>query len=639
MAKHVSWPLLIVVFLLSSSSPGAEGNTERARDWTHVVRIGAYGLNSNNIDQIVRDATASHVYGIEVDNDITGRYESFLDPTHKLKEIQALAAKAHQAGNKAFVYIAGTECITANAANSAHSMAKDHPDWLQRKVTGEPAIFGSGAAFWIAPGDEDVWISPYAQEWRKQYMQRVRQIAATGIDGIYVDIPYWMTHFEGWEQTWASFDDYTVAAFRERTGLDARKDLKLGDLTDPNFRKWVDFRIETITGFMREIDESAKSVNPNIRTIPEIYPGIEEEAVRVGADVYELYPVVDAIAHEYEFGGGDHTASARSFADWMFYQVGMHAFRSFAQGKATWILNYSWDGDKKIAPQDAMLNLAMSEVMAGANMWDAKGHNMSNSNDIATRTRIFGWVAQHQDHFYQPRIPIDPVGVYFSPKTRDYFFSEFISSFRGVVTLLMQEHWEFQVVTPRTLREFHGHTLVLPDVQVLSDEELNELRQFTNQGGKIVATGKTALPQLGSAVKDFPDDPGKRHADALERDSEEKSPSSYSELLAALQHQPRIRVDVSPTVATSMAIVEGKPHVFFANFSGLVGGKNAVPVPQANGTIAVANTKATALHWLPFMQEEVQIKGKRVGNDMVFRLPNIERGAVAWFEVDGVRHD
>jgi hypothetical protein len=49
-------------------------------------------------------------------------------------------------------------------------------------------------------------------------MERVRQIAATGIDGIYVDIPYWMTHFDGWEDTWASFDDYTVAAFKNQTG-------------------------------------------------------------------------------------------------------------------------------------------------------------------------------------------------------------------------------------------------------------------------------------------------------------------------------------------------------------------------------------------------------------------------------------
>src|ERR1051326_4321676 len=72
-----------------------------------------------------------------------------------------------------------------------------------------------------------------------------------------------MTHFEGWENTWASFDDYTVAAFRKATGLDARHDLKLGDFNDPNFRKWVDFRIRTITDFMHEIRDCAYTeVNP-----------------------------------------------------------------------------------------------------------------------------------------------------------------------------------------------------------------------------------------------------------------------------------------------------------------------------------------------------------------------------------------
>ena len=60
-------------------------------------------------------------------------------------------------------------------------------------------------------------------------MQRVRQIAATGIDGIYVDIPYWMTHFTGWEDSWASFDNSTVEAFRKETGLDTHKDIRLGD--------------------------------------------------------------------------------------------------------------------------------------------------------------------------------------------------------------------------------------------------------------------------------------------------------------------------------------------------------------------------------------------------------------------------
>jgi len=435
------------------------------QNWTNYVRIGAYGLKGGDALEIVRKAQESNVFGIEVDNDIPGRYESFLNPEEKLKAIREVAEAAHKAGNYAFVYIAGTECITAHGDQVPHTLAKDHPDWLQRKITGEPAIFGGGTAFWIRPGDEDVWVSPYAPEWRKTYMERVRQIAATGIDGIYIDIPYWMTHFDGWETTWASFDDYTVAAFKQQTGLDAKHDLKLGDFSDPAFRKWVTFRIQTFTDFLSEIDRTAKAVNPKIKTIPEIYPGIEGESVRVGADVYSLYAVVDAIAHEYEFGEGDHMASSRKPLDWFRYQVGMHSFRAFAQGKATWILNYSWDGDKKVDKPEAMMNLAMSQVMAGANFWDAPGHSMAGSNDLPTRKKIFSWIAAHEKTFYLPRSPVDPIGVYFSPDTRNFYAEDFIASYRGILILLMQKHLEFQIVTPRTLADFHGKTLVLPDVR------------------------------------------------------------------------------------------------------------------------------------------------------------------------------
>src|ERR1700733_5361934 len=475
------------LFVLAQSSAPIPDSSRP--DWTNYVRIGAYSLKGGDADDIVQRAQASDVFGIEVDNDIPGRYESFVHPEEKLKAIRAVAEAAHKVGDHAFVYIAGTECITAHADKTAHTLAKDHPDWLQRKVTGEPAIFGGGTAFWIAPGDEDVWVSPFAPEWRKTYMERVRQIAATGIDGIYVDIPYWMTHFDGWEDTWASFDDYTVAAFKKQSGLDAKKDLKLGDFSDSNFRRWVDFRIQTITEFLQEIDQNAKSVNPQIKTIPEIYPGIEHESVRVGADVYSLYPVVDAIAHEYEFGGGDHMASSRTPLDWFYYQVGMHTFRAFAQGKATWILNYSWDGDKAVDRREAMMNLAMSQVMAGANFWDAPGHSMAGSNDPATRKKIFFWIKQNEKTFYLPRTPISPIGVYFSPQTRNFYAEEFLRSYRGILLLLMQSHREFQIVTPRTLHEFSGEALVLPDVRILSSDERDWLRQYVESGKKLIVTG------------------------------------------------------------------------------------------------------------------------------------------------------
>src|SRR5580698_4402545 len=254
------------------------------REWLKKVRIAAYSLTPENAERSVQQAQASGVYGIEVDNDIPGRYESLWKPEVKLEAIRRAATAAHRVNNKAFVYIAGFECISAHA-DSPHTLAKEHPEWLQRKVTGEPAVFDTKAAFWIRKGEEDVWVSPYAPDWRKMYMERIRQIAATGIDGIYVDIPYWMTHFTGWEDSWASFDDYTVAAFKAQTGLDARKDVKIGDYEDPGFRKWIEFRIQTITDFLAEIRSNAVAVNPSISLIPEIYPGIEAEAPRVGADV------------------------------------------------------------------------------------------------------------------------------------------------------------------------------------------------------------------------------------------------------------------------------------------------------------------------------------------------------------------
>lgn len=628
---HISHPVAVALLLLASVLQASPDAVEQ--NWTHHVRIGAYGLRSDNAGRIVRSAQEDGVFGIEVDNDIPGRYESFVNPAEKLQAIRAVAEQAHAVGNRAFVYIAGTECITANADKTPHTMAKDHPDWLQRKVTGEPAVFGGGTAFWIAKGDEDVWVSPYAPAWRKIYMERVRQIAATGIDGIYVDIPYWMTHFEGWQDTWASFDDYTVAAFRKDSGLDAKKDLKLGDFSDVNFRKWVEFRIRTFTDFMREIDRNAKAVNPAIMTIPEIYPGIEEEAVRVGADVYSLYAVVDAIAHEYEFGNGDHMASSRTPLDWFNYQVGMHSFRAFAQGKATWILNYSWDGDKKVDRREAMMNLAASEIMAGANFWDAPGHSMAGSNDPATRKKIFSWIKDHEDTFYLPRKTIAPIGVYFSPETRNYFAGEFIPSYRGTLILLMQKHLEFQVVTPRTLADFRGPTLILPEVRVMAEEERESLRKYVNGGRTLVITGEDAT-QLGAVanVVRFGKCPGKDYYAALQKNLEESNPDQVREFLDNLKTETPVRVVASPMMATSIAEVDGHTHVFFANFAGLRGGVNPVQTPQTDVHVTVSGATRGRGFFLPFLGDVQPLSGIAGDAGITYKLPAIEKGAVFWYE-------
>jgi hypothetical protein len=602
----------------------------QTQDWTHFVRIGGNGLRLDRVDQIVANAQASHVFGIETDNDIPGRYASFLDPTEKLTAIRAVAAKAHGAGNYAFVYIAGLECITDHAGDKPHTFAKDHPDWLQRKITSEPAMFKGGAAFWIAPGDEDVWISPYATEWRKIYMERVRQIAATGIDGVYVDIPYWMTHFEGWEDTWASFDDYTVAAFKKKTGLDAKKDLRLGDFRDANFRKWVDFRIEALTDFMKEIDSNVKRVNPQCKTIAEIYPGIEEEVVRVGADVYRLYGVVDAIAHEYEHGEGDHMASGRGPADWFDYLKGISSFRAFAGGKATWMLGYSWDGAKGVDPREAMKNLFLAEITAGANAWDARGHVMSGSNDMPTRTQVFQWIQEHEKTFYRPRTPLTPIGVYFSPKTRDYFAREFMQSYKGALEVLMQSHLEFQVVTPRTLADFQGRILILPDVRCLGEREIESLKSYSDSGKLLAATAETgAYDESGAPrkVNSFRQALGSRLVYRPDTGGD-----FVPTLLGSAKFQSAVEIEAAPTVFARAASVDGTPHVFLANFDGLVPNRKLTQTPQTGVRVSFVADGPRKIRVLPFLGEIQEIPAKWNDGRLTGALPAIEKGMVVWME-------
>ena len=80
--------IINTVFLLLS------GFIFSQNDWIHKVRISGNPLTLNNIDSIVQHAEDSHVFGIEVDNDIPGRYESFLNPKRKIRSYKASSEKS-----------------------------------------------------------------------------------------------------------------------------------------------------------------------------------------------------------------------------------------------------------------------------------------------------------------------------------------------------------------------------------------------------------------------------------------------------------------------------------------------------------------------------------------------------------------
>jgi hypothetical protein len=270
-------------------------------------------------------------------------------------------------------------------------------------------------------------------------------------------------------------------------------------------------------------------------------------------------------------------------------------------------------------------------VMAGANFWDAPGHSMAGSNDPATRSQIFQWIEKNEKTLYSPRIPMHPVGVYFSPKSRDYDAGGFLPAFRGTLLLLLQAHREFQVVTPRTLEQFHGELLVLPNASVLSDAEKKSFERFLEKGGRLVLSGKEThglcgTPQSSCTAASAP----LLYFEELQHDFAAAIRKMPRDFLETLRVKGEIEIEAAPTVAANFGRVNGVAHIFLANFSGLVPGKIVAPSPQSGIRVRIPAGMGDTLAYLPFLGEIRILRGEKQRERIEFALPPLERGAVVW---------
>ena len=119
----------------------------------------------------------------------------------------------------------------------------------------------------------------------------------------------------------------------------------------------------------------------------------------------------------------------------------------------------------------------------------------------------------------------------------------------------------------------------------------------------------------------------------IESDFELADPDSRSELLKSLKNTSEVEVTASPMIATSIAAVEGTPHIFFANFAGLRGKVNAVQTPQTGVRVRVAKAGKGKAFFLPFLGAVQEVSGiHEADGGTSYALPTITKGAVFWYE-------
>ena len=168
-ARTVITMCKILMFSVSARIRLLPGAGQRRLDWTQRVRIAGYGLKPDNADAIVQGCRRlPRLRDRDRQRSQRAAMTAFWIRQSKLEAIRRVAERAHAAGQKAFVYTAALECITGKRRQeAAHVLqgpsglgaAQDH----RASRPCSPAARRSGSL----KGDEDVWISPYAPEWRR----------------------------------------------------------------------------------------------------------------------------------------------------------------------------------------------------------------------------------------------------------------------------------------------------------------------------------------------------------------------------------------------------------------------------------------------------------------------------------------
>jgi hypothetical protein len=411
--------------------------------------------------------------------------------------------RKHNPGLKIVIYISPLEVQTPGADKDGdgkldpgqRTFFTEHPESLQVGIGGQPVVSYGQAAFWVRKGAEDCWVTPTSPYVRERAIALVKRIAADGADGIWFDVPRFVMWWADSGPHWASFDRFSVADFKARTGFDAPRKV---NWEDPAWRAWVGWRQDTMADFVNTLRQAAQSVSPKLRFGVEHYGGFDWEGPAEAWAATKLRRVTDYLAHEYDSAA--RSSGRARYYSWLYDNAVYAFYRGADRDHPTWMLTYGDSGDAQ------RLNAA-AQISHGCCYYDTNPPGMSGSADYEARREIFTYIRSREGFYYDPALrPMRKVGLYFSQQTidrvdlaaqEDVFASEFL----GVAMMLLESNIPFQVFTEDSLGSLEGvDLLILPGARCMGAAQASQLRSFVQRGGKILALGENATMDENGAL-------------------------------------------------------------------------------------------------------------------------------------------
>jgi hypothetical protein len=521
----------IVSLLASRDRVSGQETSTVAASWIAHARIaGAELFAEMTPDEIAENLSAladQNVSVIEADSSLS-RLLTDREFNGEIALMRRYCEAAHRLGMKVVWYYPTLEVLSSNVQETLNPnitlrkrlMSEMHPTWLQRGLNGKPNVFVGSKdldrrVHWVDTDTESAWMSlhsPYVD----MFIDRIKKIAATGVDGIWLDVPIY--NDSGAE--WADTSPGAVAKFLADTGMEMPKH---EDWADPAWRRWIAWRHHEISSYIFRVRDAARSVADDIAIIVEIVTLDYNAATRLGLDGSTMKTAPGVIAVWEVDSVSDGTAMREGGPDDWISLIGMSKFAKAASGKKpSWMFTYGKE------PDDGLLVMAVA-LAAGNNPYETKIPEMATTVGSAYRKRLFSWIKQEEKRLFDSSSAAR-IAVYFSPESRDYvdkadgvglfattrsgddlwwsidkehsiYSLTYMAEYRGITKWLVHNHVPFDIVVrPDATELLRYEAVIAPSLQAIGNHDAELLDQYVAQGGHLVVTGPnpTGLDEFGN---------------------------------------------------------------------------------------------------------------------------------------------
>ncbi|MEM4229326.1 MAG: beta-galactosidase trimerization domain-containing protein [Thermoproteota archaeon] len=392
----------------------------------------------------------------------------------------------------------------------SYDFGKKHADWEQRVEDGRSygsvhPLYGSGTTFCVNSG------------WRNWAFELIEEAMKTGIDGVFLDGP-------------VVFPECCYcASCREKFSIEYGGEVpSWEDWSNPLWRKFIEFREESMVDFLRDARQAVKRVNEEgviFLNGGAWWPG----SWRVARNIEKLSEYEDFNGAEAFFHPGSQNMPL------IFWTL--EAKHLVAKGKPAVVFSHHALGSWHYVPLprfEAEISVAQT-VSCGANPWFAVFDYALDTRleDALTPMRsILGFLSRNEE-YYTDSVSKAEVALLLSTQTSTFYLSElrelyldpgtgverdlrieegtgqrktdlkarkaicdeiYTNSILGAATILSRSHIPYDVILDDALAkgELEKYSLiVLPNSACLSDEQIRSIRGFIEKGGSLLCSFET----------------------------------------------------------------------------------------------------------------------------------------------------